>query len=545
MLLPFIGFTQNALHLDGADDYVQTTWSGISGNSARTVEAWVKTTADAVSNQQVILDYGTAATGGRFTFNILWANAIRLEAHGNGLSGSIPVNDGNWHHVAAVYDPTATNKVSLYVDGVLDIAGNLTVNVNTGTTVPLRIGRRVDNAKKFEGSIDEVRVWNVARTQSQIQATKDITFCTMPSNLMAYYTFDQGVGGTNNPDETSLYDLSGNNYHGTLMNFALNGAASNWTSGATLTTGAEIGTQYVSSCDPYLWAATGQTYTANGEYTHMLSNGTGCDSLAVLRLSITGSNDLTTTKSECGSYTWNVNGMTYTQSGTYTEERTNSNGCTYDHHLNLTIHPMDTIVETKQLCLPWVWPVSGDTIPIAGSYYAVFTSVNGCDSVHRLIMNTWTNLQATLDYGPNYLVAGPPSFTKQWFDCTTGDAIPGATSDTLYVTQDGIYLAEVSDWGFHCPDYTDCFDTQLLGLKVKSKVEIVLSPNPANGYVRVEGLNKTTEFSVLNALGQRVSQGKFDGKTNLLDVRQLPNGVYFLQLIAEGKSLTKKLIVKH
>jgi hypothetical protein len=74
---------QNGLNLDGTDDFVQTTYSGISGNATRTVEAWIKTTANCDPGnggvQKVIADWGAFTTGARFTFNVLWSNAIRLE----------------------------------------------------------------------------------------------------------------------------------------------------------------------------------------------------------------------------------------------------------------------------------------------------------------------------------------------------------------------------------------------------------------------------------------------------------------------------------
>lgn len=186
-----ISFAQNGLNFDGTDDFVQTSYYSITGGNARTVEAWIKTTANANPNaggsQKIIVDWGTFATGQRFTFNILFNNAIRLEAQGNGLSGTIPVNDGNWHHVAAVYNPAATNKVSLYVDGVLDVAGNLTVTVNTGSTMPVRIGRRIDELNSFAGSIDEVRIWNIAKTQAEIQEAMNVELCVPQPSLKAYY----------------------------------------------------------------------------------------------------------------------------------------------------------------------------------------------------------------------------------------------------------------------------------------------------------------------------------------------------------------------
>jgi len=206
---------QTALDFDGVDDYVQTSYPGISGNSARTVKAWIKTTA--ISNpgsggtKKVITDWGIQSSGKRFTFNMFMDNAIRIELGGGSLNGAIPVNDGIWHHVAVTYDPANLNNFSLYVDGVLDTAGNVNTTVNTSLSVDLRIGMQVNGAKIFEGEIDEVSVWDKALTQQEI-----IDFACIGSdpsqidNLIAYYDFNEGTGST-------LTDLAGG-YNGTLIN---------------------------------------------------------------------------------------------------------------------------------------------------------------------------------------------------------------------------------------------------------------------------------------------------------------------------------------
>ena len=67
---------QNAgLYFDGADDYVMSDISPIAGNTAKTVEAWIKTTANSNPSaggvQTVIVEMGLMSTGTRFTLNIL------------------------------------------------------------------------------------------------------------------------------------------------------------------------------------------------------------------------------------------------------------------------------------------------------------------------------------------------------------------------------------------------------------------------------------------------------------------------------------------
>ena len=305
---------QNALQLDGTDDYVSTSLAGPSGGQPRTVEAWIKTTGNFIPGagggvQGVLVDWGASSTGARSTFNILWANAIRFEVAGSGLSGTIPVNDGVWHHVAMVYDPSATNKISLYVDGNLDVTGNIPTTVNTSTSVPIRIGLRVDGVNPFPGTIDEVRIWNVARSQAEIQADKDKEFCSYPAGLVHYYKLNEGQATFPNPGITTAADAVGNN-PGTLQNFSLSGFNSNWMPGATLTGGNTDTTYAVQSCGTYT-SPGGQVVTANGQVKDTLANAAGCDSLLTINVTIntvdtamSASNGVFTASAVGAQYAW-------------------------------------------------------------------------------------------------------------------------------------------------------------------------------------------------------------------------------------------------
>ncbi|WP_274475833.1 LamG-like jellyroll fold domain-containing protein [Mangrovimonas aestuarii] len=251
-----------SLNFDGVDDYVQTTCPGVANNGARTVEAWIKTTKNSNpsegGSQSVIVDWGSTTNGKRFTFNILWGNAIRLEVAGAGLNGTVAVNDGNWHHVAVTFNPSG-NTMSLYVDGVLDTSGIMST-VNTGTATNVRIGSRIDNVNPFEGSIDEVRIWDVARTQAEIQADMNNELCDDTPNLIGYYKLNEGTADSDNTGVLTANDDSGDN-NGTLNGFALTtGSTSNWTNGASVTAAASIDAT-VSSDDSTLTAnQTGATY---------------------------------------------------------------------------------------------------------------------------------------------------------------------------------------------------------------------------------------------------------------------------------------------
>ncbi len=115
--------------------------------------------------------------------------------------GPTPLPFGEWHHLSAVRDGTQTR---LYIDGVLvDTAASSVVTIYN-TAQPLRIGQGYlyDFLVFAIGELDDVRIWNVARSQSEIRATM-YSLPTGPiSGLMARWTFDEDGGGA--------LDLSGN-----------------------------------------------------------------------------------------------------------------------------------------------------------------------------------------------------------------------------------------------------------------------------------------------------------------------------------------------
>jgi len=170
-----------ALYFDGVDDYVQSSSNlSITGNDSRTVEAWIKTTA---SGYRVIANLGTTIYGGsgnglRFSF-VVNNGQLRIEIAGGGISGGV-VNDGNWHFVAVTYDKSAAvNKYKLYIDGKLSNSGDIATTINTASD-KLRIGVRDDQVQTnglfgfFDGTIDELRIWNQALSPCDIQTRMNL-----------------------------------------------------------------------------------------------------------------------------------------------------------------------------------------------------------------------------------------------------------------------------------------------------------------------------------------------------------------------------------
>lgn len=214
--------TNNALHLDGTKDYVdaRATATGLpQGREPRTMEAWVKTTQTNIGN---FISWGRRANHMR---NSMAVRSGKLAYIGQYLdfTGKTPINDGEWHHVALSYDG---ENWAIYVDGKAD--GTNGGDPNT-TDQNLKIGNLPEphNGEYFDGTMDELRVWNVARTADEIVATMNTELTGKEEGLVAYYNFNQGIAGGDNSTVTTLMDQAGKN-NGTLTDFALNGDASNW-----------------------------------------------------------------------------------------------------------------------------------------------------------------------------------------------------------------------------------------------------------------------------------------------------------------------------
>ena len=99
-------------------------------------------------------------------------------------AGTLPV--GTWTHVALVF--TGTKRIH-YINGEQVLNVDETGPLTTSTS-PLRIGSDVQWQFTPEGSIDDVRIWNVARTQAQIRASINKDLTGAQTGLVAHYKLD-------------------------------------------------------------------------------------------------------------------------------------------------------------------------------------------------------------------------------------------------------------------------------------------------------------------------------------------------------------------
>lgn len=210
-----------ALNFAGDDDWITGTNNSLpQGNAPRTIETWIRYST--LKNDMSIFNYGTFSYNQKFTLHLY--NGVYIIGEGNDMATGYQFNDGNWHHLAVTHNGTTT---IVYVDGVIRGTRNTTYNT-TGFDYQMGVSLRNGNWDfRFQGTIDELRVWNVARTQQEIF---DNMYNSIGSatGLIASYHLNDGVPNADNTAITTVQDATGNGYHGTLNNFALTGTTSNF-----------------------------------------------------------------------------------------------------------------------------------------------------------------------------------------------------------------------------------------------------------------------------------------------------------------------------
>ena len=324
----------NSLSFNGINNSVRIPDVNYAGVNSFTIEAWIRPnniTSNPyyeIARQQgapnwifSFQDYGTILSFGLNTTTGYTELDVPITASS--------YTDGNWHHVAATYDGT---NCRIYRDGVLIGSNNKTGNIVFETEYGLTtyIGA-YEGGEYFNGLIDEVRFWNITRTQLQLQAAMSMTLPDNTAGMTAYYKFDEGTSTTTN-------DASGNGNHGTLTN------GTSWSPLSPLSANSNL---------TYLWSPGGATTSSittsiAGTYTLQVTSSDGCtatsapvevivNALPTATITADGPTTLcpggsvTLTASAGSSYLWSTGAttqsITVSNTGSYTVTVTNASNC--------------------------------------------------------------------------------------------------------------------------------------------------------------------------------------------------------------------------
>jgi hypothetical protein len=241
---------KSTLQFNGSTQSANLATLAVTTNTM-TMEAWVYANGAQFTYTGLIMTRKDAsyASGLNFsatnTLGYIWNGAYW------GWTGGPQITPNTWFHVALVIEPT---KATIYLNGVptVNTGANPSVTFTDITQLCTDMGGRF-----FNGQMKEVRIWNAARTQAQIQAGMYGIVPTSSANLLAFYKLDEGSG-------TSVNDASAHYAAGSLV------GAPSWVTATSPFTNSS-----------FLWSPGSATTnsisaTTAGNYTVAVTNANGC-----------------------------------------------------------------------------------------------------------------------------------------------------------------------------------------------------------------------------------------------------------------------------
>lgn len=290
-----VGVVGGGYTFDGSDDelLLPELSSGLpTGATLRTFSAWIKTSTPAV---QFVFDMGgstyqrfyvavhTLAEGCQGTYSSTGGNYALLAGTagtGTNVCDNIPINDGQWHHIAVTTDGT---NLTLYKDGQFRSTGDPASTINTVLSGTAKIGQLKESAGYgFNGNIDEVRIYN--RSLSAVEISD--LYKLGATHISDWSAWSDSQTITNNVKTTSLNE-------GKLMQFR-----------TELKTNDSLPSIYLLNHSVYLYEASGPTDDVYPSFSNEWNNNNSITlgGIALFNITVENTN---------GSVKLNINGNNY------------------------------------------------------------------------------------------------------------------------------------------------------------------------------------------------------------------------------------------
>ncbi len=298
-----------------------------------------------------------------------------------------------------------------------------------------------------------------------------------------------------------------------------------------------------SACDSYIWAITGDTLTASGNYSDTISNAAGCDSVIWLDLTIINPSLTVVNDTACDVYVWTNTGDTLMSTGSYYDTLSNVAGCDSIIQLDLLINNSSNDTTVAAACDSYTWAENGQTYTQSGLYLETRTNAAGCDSILSLDLII-TNIDSTVVNTGDSVFAFSSGLAYQWLNCdSTALAVPGmiagATNRGYRPDTTGNFAVII--YNGSCVDTSSCTRVTYIGLGetkgAANSFSIYPNPTKNNFKVAFDQTIANGPLQVFNMEGKLVYEVQQVRSGQSIEIDGLSEGLYTVRFNNQFKKL--------
>ncbi len=521
LVFVLIGLGQNnSLDFDGTDDYIDLgDINALDGLSSLTIEVWLKLHNHGAFDRIIVKEIDGDPTNG-------WGMALsstsgELSLYTRNGSNSNPQTTGNviplntWTHIAYVFDGSGsgnTDRLKCYVNGspvTLSYNGTVPSSLNSNNS-SVTISRTSNAAGNYiDAQMDDIRIWTVARTQTEIQNNKDTELTGTETGLFSYYKMD------NASSTCDIVDCNSNESHGTKNGTGGSNNLPQYSSDVPVLTNIGCGAAINCSSDNLnISGCTGGVSGANGNYTYQSNNANGCRCYE----SAGGAESIWANGSPINEWIWDGDGGCNTGFGIGTDidcdittNFVGSNGC-----------------------------IVGTVLPVEFINFKVIKNPD-----HLLF--SWSTSSENQNKG---FYVERSTNAQNW---ETIDFLPG--KGTTYENQHYQYLdysplIGVSYYRLKQVDLDKMFEySKVIAITYEYLAQkIQVFPNPSNGLINLQInnlLNQKMKIQITDSLGKNIWESELiENETHWKKEMTIKvNGIYFINIQIGNNIFNKRMII--
>jgi len=456
-----------------------------------------------------------------------------------------------------------------YAGGCSAASSGTSVTVNPLPTAAITAGGATTfctgGSVQLNASAGSSYLWNNGATTASISVSTSGNYMVTVTNTNSCSAASSGTIVTVNPLPTAAITAGGATTFcqgGSVQLSASAGGSYLWNNGAT-TAGISVSTSgnymvTVTNTNGCSAASSGTIVTVNPLPTAAITAGgatTFCQGGSVQLNASVGS-----------SYLWNngatTAGISVSTSGNYLVTVTNTNGCSaVSSGTSVTVNPLPIATITAggattfcaggsvQLSASagssYLWSTGATTAGInvstSGNYEVTITNGDGCSASSPAGSVIVYPLPPIPTITANGTILTSSSGTgNQWY--LNGNIIPGATDQTLIVTQNGSYTVVVIN-NDGCISTSAIFDVINTGTDQISENKVAtITPNPNTGKFRIEVPAGSSSLEIFDLTGYKIYASNIPQGISEIDISTRPNGIYFVRISAVWGKQTIRII---